>query len=268
MVPNEWFLRYPLHPGEVALVGAGPGDPGLLTVRALSVLAQAEVVLYDNLVSSEILALLPANAERHFVGKERSRHHRTQEEIIADLIRFARAGRRVVRLKSGDPFIFGRGGEEVEALAAAGIPFQVVPGITAAVGAAAYSGIPLTHRRYAHACTFVSGHSHNGREEEEIDWRALAAPFHTVAFYMGRHHLSEICARLIAAGRDPATPAAIIQKATTPQQRIVDGTLATLPTIADQEGIGAPSIVVIGDVVRCRATLTEAAHEVDALLTS
>lgn len=268
MVLKEWLLRYPLYPGEVALVGAGPGDPGLLTLRALAILAQAEVVLYDNLVSAEVLALLPAAAERRFVGKERSRHHRTQEEIIADLIREARAGRRVVRLKSGDPFIFGRGGEEVEALAAAGIPFQVVPGVTAAVGAAAYSAIPLTHRHYAHACTFVSGHSHNGREEEEIDWRALAAPFHTVAFYMGRHHLAEICARLIAYGRDPQTPAAIIQKATTPQQAVAVGTLATLPELADREGIGAPSIVLIGEVVHCRSALLAPAQEERALLTS
>ncbi|GAB6049282.1 hypothetical protein JCM16106_01260 [Hydrogenophilus islandicus] len=257
----EWISRYPLHPGEVALVGAGPGDPGLLTVRALAILSQAETVLYDNLVSAEILALLPPTAERIFVGKERNRHHMRQEETIALLLALARSGRRVVRLKAGDPYIFGRGGEEAEALAREGIPFQVVPGITAAVGAAAYSGIPLTHRYFSHACIFVTGHSHNGRDDDEIDWSTLASPYLTVAFYMGRHNLPLLCQRLIAHGRDPLTPAAIVQKATTPEQKVVTGTLETLPTLADAVGVGAPSIVFVGEAVRCRSLLLAKARE-------
>ncbi|MCX7945409.1 MAG: uroporphyrinogen-III C-methyltransferase [Hydrogenophilus sp.] len=251
---EEWRRRYPLQAGEVALVGAGPGDPGLLTLRALAIVQQAEVVLYDNLVSPEILALVPESAERIFVGKERNHHHKRQEEICALLIALAKSGRRVVRLKAGDPYIFGRGGEEAEALARAGVRCQVVPGITAAVGAAAYSGIPLTHRYFAHACVFVTGHNHNN-QEEEIDWASLACPNLTVAFYMGRHNLSQLCARLIAYGRDPLTPAAIIERATTPHQRVVTGTLQTLPSLADALAVGAPSIVLVGEVVRCRSLL-------------
>lgn len=265
---EHWQHRYPLLSGEVALVGAGPGDPGLLTIRALAIMTQADVVLYDNLVSDEILALLPTSAKTVFVGKERNRHHKRQEEIIALLIEFAHQGQRVVRLKAGDPYIFGRGGEEAEALAQAGIPFQVVPGISAAVGASAYSGIPLTHRHFAHACVFVTGHSHNGREEEEIDWRLLASPNLTVAFYMGRHNLPSLCARLIAHGRDPLTPAAIVQKATTAEQRLITGTLETLPLLADATGIGAPSIVFVGEVVRCRILLESRKGETERAVLS
>ncbi len=235
------------NPGEVQLVGTGPGDPELLTLRALRLIQLADVVLYDNLVGDAILALLPPAAERIYVGKRRSQHALRQEAINALMVELARAGRRVLRLKGGDPFIFGRGGEEIETLSAAGIPFQVVPGITAALGAAASTGIPLTHRELAQACTFVTGSLQDG--SMDLDWPALARPRQTLVIYMGLLALPTLCERLIAHGRAPDTPAAVIQQATLPQQRLVVGTLQSLPQQVADAGLRAPTVILVGEVV-------------------
>ncbi len=215
------------HRGEVYLVGAGPGDPELLTLRALKLIERAEVVLYDNLISAAVLDLIPPGVERIYVGKRRANHTLRQEEINALLVAQARMGRRVLRLKGGDPFMFGRGGEEIDSLAANGIPFEVVPGITAALGVAAFAGIPLTHREHAQACLFVTGHLKDG--SMDLDWPALARPRQTVVVYMGLLCLPVLCAKLIEHGQSPDLPAAVVQHGTTPTQRVVTGTLATLP---------------------------------------
>ena len=240
-------LPPPVAPGEVVLVGTGPGDPELLTVRAARLLQSADVVLYDNLVSAEILALLPLATERIYVGKQRRRHALAQEEINHRMVELARQGRQVLRLKGGDPFIFGRGGEELEYLAAAGVPFRVVPGITAAVGVAAAAGIPLTHRDHAQSCTFVTGHLQDG--SMALDWPLLARPRQTVVVYMGLLGLPDLCARLIEHGRAASTPIAIIQQGTTPRQRVITGTLATLPALVAGAGLQAPTLIVVGEVV-------------------
>jgi len=233
--------------GEVYLVGAGPGDPELLTLRALRLIQDADVVLYDSLIAPEILELLPRTAERIHVGKRRNRHTLPQEQIHTLMIEMARSGRRVLRLKAGDPFIFGRGGEELEALTAAGIACHVVPGITAAIGASASARIPLTHRNLAQSCTFVTGHQQDG--SSELDWAALARSRQTLVIYMGLHGLENLCARLIEHGLGPDTAAAIIQQATRPEQRVVVGTLQSLPEQAVAEGIKAPTVIMVGDVV-------------------
>lgn len=240
-------LPSPSVPGEVVLVGTGPGDPELLTVRAARLLQSADVVLYDNLVSAEILALLPPATQRIYVGKQRRRHALAQEEINQRMVELARQGRQVLRLKGGDPFIFGRGGEELEYLAAAGVPFRVVPGITAAVGVAAAAGIPLTHRDHAQSCTFVTGHLQDG--SMALDWPMLARPRQTVVVYMGLLGLPVLCARLIEHGRAASTPVAIIQQGTTPRQRVITGTLATLPALVGGAGLQAPTLIVVGEVV-------------------
>jgi uroporphyrin-III C-methyltransferase/precorrin-2 dehydrogenase/sirohydrochlorin ferrochelatase len=242
------------HCGEVYLVGGGPGDPDLLTFKALRLMQQADVVLHDRLISPEILNLVRRDAERIYVGKKRSHHHVAQEDINALLVKLAREGKRVVRLKGGDPFIFGRGGEEVETLMEEGIPFQVVPGITAASGCAAYAGIPLTHRDHAQSCQFVTGNLKNG--SVNLDWEKLALPNQTTVIYMGLAGLPHICESLIKHGRSPDLPAALIQQGTTRHQRVFTGTLATLPDIINQEEIKPPTLIVIGSVISLHNKLT------------
>jgi len=242
-----------MRPGRVYLVGAGPGDPDLLTLRAAKLLAQAEVIVHDHLVSPAILELGRAEAPRIYAGKERGNHSLTQSELNQLLVRLAREGKRVIRLKGGDPFIFGRGGEEVEALAAAGIAFEVVPGITAACGIAAYAGIPLTHRDYAHSCLFVAGHLKDG--SVDLDWDALVRPGRTLIVYMGLLGLPTLCRELAAHGMPAATPAAIVQHGTTSSQRTVVGTLATLPQLAHTAHLAPPTLIIVGDVVQLHEKL-------------
>ncbi|MBK9674110.1 MAG: uroporphyrinogen-III C-methyltransferase [Betaproteobacteria bacterium] len=239
--------------GRVFLVGAGPGDPELLTLRAYRLLQEADVVVHDNLVSPAVLALLPATAERIYVGKERDNHTLPQEEINALLVRLARDGRRVLRLKGGDPFIFGRGGEEIDTLAAEGVPFEVVPGITAALGVASYAGIPLTHRDHAQACLFVTGHLKDGTMD--LDWSALARPRQTIVVYMGLLGLSTLCAELVRHGAPADLPIAVVQQGTTVRQRVVTGTLTTLPALAAAAQLRPPTLTIVGTVVRLRERL-------------
>jgi uroporphyrinogen III methyltransferase/synthase len=238
------------RPGTVHLVGAGPGDPGLLTVRAAEVLRSCQSCVYDYLVNPAILALLPVSAERHYVGKRGGGESATQEEINAILIAQARLHRRVVRLKGGDPFLFGRGGEEADALATAGVPFSVVPGVTSGIAVPAYAGIPITHRAASSAVVFATGHRSPGKDDGP-HWEALAR-VETLVLYMGMHRLDEICAALIGHGRAATTPVAVVQWGTYPRQRVVVGTLATIAADTRAAGLGAPAITVVGDVVRYR----------------
>lgn len=234
--------------GRVYLVGAGPGDPDLLTVKARRLIESAGTVVHDRLVGGAILDLLPPEADRIFVGKSTRHHPVPQPEINAILVRLALDGRRVLRLKGGDPFVFGRGSEEAIALAEAGIPFEVVPGVTAACGCGAYAGIPLTHRGLATGVRFVTGHC---REDQELDlnWASLADPATTLVFYMALANLPEIRHRLIDAGLDPATPAAIVSAGTTGSQTLCIATLADLPERAAERGLPTPSLTIIGNVV-------------------
>ena len=242
-------------PGSVWLVGAGPGDPGLLSVLALHALDHADIVVYDALVDPRILALAPAGAALDHAGKRGGRPSPSQPDISARLIRLAQEGRRVLRLKGGDPCVFGRGGEEALALATAGIPFRIVPGITAGIGGLAYAGIPVTHRDINSAVTFVTGHSSDGAVPDGVDWEAIAGGSPVIVLYMGLRHIAAIAARLIAAGRMPDEAVAIVSKATTPAQKVVVTSLAEAASAAAVAGIEGPTIIAIGEVVRLHAAL-------------
>lgn len=239
--------------GEVYLVGAGPGDPDLLSFRALRLMQQCDVVLYDRLVSEPIMALVNPQATQLYVGKQRSDHAVPQESINAQLVELAKQGKRVLRLKGGDPFIFGRGGEEIETLAAEGVHFQVVPGITAAAGCASYAGIPLTHRDHAQVCLFVTGHLKDGTVN--LDWPALARVQQTVVIYMGLQGLPVICEQLINHGLPHTHPIALIAEGTRSSQHVLTGTLATLPALVGAETIKPPTLIIVGNVVSLREKL-------------
>ncbi|EGR0479111.1 uroporphyrinogen-III C-methyltransferase [Vibrio cholerae] len=243
--------RSQLQAGEVALVGAGPSDPELLTVKALSYLQQADVVLYDYLVSDEIMALIPSETILVCVGKRAGHHSVPQEKTNQLLVDFARQGYRVVRIKGGDPFMFGRGGEELEVLFEAGVKFQVVPGITAAAGATAYAGIPLTHRDYAQSALFVTGHLK--AQAEDLDWSTLARGKQTLVIYMGLSNAAAIAEQLQLHGRQASTPVAIIERGTQVNQQVLIGTLQTLPSLASQAQ--SPALIVVGEVVALAAKL-------------
>jgi len=242
--------------GRVVLVGAGPGDPELITLKAARVLGRADVVVYDHLVSPAVLEYAPQTAARVYVGKERDRHTLPQQEINHLLVALARAGKHVVRLKGGDPFVFGRGGEEMQALAQEGIHCEVIPGITAACGIAAATGVPLTHRDYAHGCVFVTGHLRDG--SMDLDWDALARPRQTIVIYMGLRGLAVVAQQLIAHGLAATTPAMVVENGTNPQQRVVTGTLATLPALVEASALRSPALAVVGEVVRCRDAIAAA----------
>ncbi len=239
--------------GEVYLIGAGPGDPDLLTFRALRLMQQADVVVHDRLVSQQVIDLARRDAERIYVGKERANHAVPQEDINHMLVRLAKEGKRVCRLKGGDPFIFGRGGEEIDTLVEEGVSFQVVPGITAASGASSYTGIPLTHRDYSQSVVFATGHLKNGMMD--INWPGLVQPNQTLVFYMGLVGVKTICKELVAHGMSKDMPMALVQKATMVDQRLFTGTLENMPDIVEREEIKAPTLIIVGEVVKLHEKL-------------
>lgn len=246
------------HRGEVFLVGAGPGDPDLLTFRALRLMQACDVCVYDKLVSPEVMELVRRDAELIYVGKARNQHTLPQEEINELLAKIALQGKRVLRLKGGDPFIFGRGGEEIETLMQHGVPFQVVPGITAANGVSSYAGIPLTHRDYSQSCLFITGHlkaAANGEFVLDLDWQAMARPRQTLVIYMGLVGMQQICERLIAHGVSPDMPAAVVQQGTTQHQKVVTATLKDLHEKVQAAQIKAPCLTIVGEVVQLREKL-------------
>ena len=239
---------------KVYLVGAGPGDPELLTVKALRLIQQVDVVVYDRLISEEILSLIPAGTSRIYVGKQAGNHIFNQQQINALLVQLAQDGRQVVRLKGGDPYTFGRGSEEAQALRDHAIDFEVIPGITAATACAAYAGIPLTHRGLARSVQFITGHL---KQDDELshDWVQLTDPQTTLVFYMGMYNLEEICNRLIEAGRNPTTPVAVVENGSTTQQRRLCSDLFNLPLAVEREGLGSPALIIVGEVVKLAETL-------------
>lgn len=243
--------------GKVYLVGSGPGDPELLTLKARRLIDDAEVIIYDQLPGKAILDSIPVNAEKIDVGKYAGNHTMTQSEINALLVQKAKEGKRVVRLKGGDPYVFGRGGEEAEVLAAEGIEFEVVPGITSAIAVPAYAGIPVTHRESTSMVTFITGHEDPGKFESGLDWETLAKFGGTIVILMGVKMLGRNAEELIKHGKDPATPVAVIERGTRPDQRVTVGTLANIADLAKEYKIKAPAITVIGDVVKMHAILGE-----------
>lgn len=249
-------------PGQVALVGGGPGDPDLITVRGLNLLRQADVIFYDNLVNAQLLDYARRDAEKIYVGKKRAFKGIRQEAINELMVTHALQGQQVVRLKGGDPFIFGRGGEEIEQLAAHGIPFVVVPGISAALGGASYAGIPLTHRTVSQSVRFVTGH--RATDRANLDWPELAKPGQTLVVYMGLPALSEILAQLIAHGRAPDTPAALIEKATLPAERLIEGTIANLAQRVAAAAVTGPTLIIIGEVVGYRVASPDSKESIDS----
>lgn len=259
--------------GRVYLVGAGPGDPELLTLRAVRLLEKADVVVYDHLVSTAVLAFVSPTAERIYAGKRRNEHTLRQEQINALLVKLAQQGKQVVRLKGGDPFIFGRGGEELQALAAHGIAFEVVPGVTAASGVSCYAGIPLTHRDHAQSCLFITGHLKDGTAD--LDWPSLVRPHQTVVIYMGLGGLAEICRQLMAHGASPSQSIAVVQDGTISTQHVVIGSLADMPERVAQAGLQSPCLILIGEVVKLHdalawfapsATADTAAHQAPSVI--
>lgn len=246
--------KVPAVQGEVYLVGAGPGDPDLLTFKALRLMQQADVVLYDRLVAPEIVDMCRRDADRIYVGKAASRHSLPQDQINAHLVELAQQGKRVLRLKGGDPFIFGRGGEEIEELAQNGVPFQVVPGITSASGCSCYAGIPLTHRDYAQSVRFVTGHLKDS--SLNLPWHELVSDNQTVVFYMGLGTLPDIAVQLQAHGRSADTPVAVIERGTMAQQRVITGSLSTIAERVREAALQTPSLIIVGEVVALRERLS------------
>jgi uroporphyrin-III C-methyltransferase/precorrin-2 dehydrogenase/sirohydrochlorin ferrochelatase len=239
--------------GRVYLVGAGPGDPELLTLRAVRLLERADVVVYDNLVSSAVLDFVAKNAERIYAGKRRNEHTMRQEQINALLVKLAQDGKQVVRLKGGDPFIFGRGGEELQTLASHGVAFEVVPGVTAASGVSSYAGIPLTHRDFAQSCLFVTGHLKDGTAD--LDWPNIVRPRQTVVIYMGLGGLPEICRQMILHGAPPDLPIAVVQDGSIATQKVVTGTLTDMPERVALAKLKSPCLTIIGEVVKLHDSL-------------
>jgi len=246
--------------GTVFLVGAGPGDPELITLRAWKLIREADVILYDYLIDDSILQDAKGGAVLVYVGKQRGRHSMPQDEINKQLIEYAAANQCVVRLKGGDPFVFGRGGEEALALVAEGIPFEIVPGVTAAVAACSSACIPLTHRNIASSASFITGHEAPGKKDTDLDYEVLAKTSGTLVFYMGLHNIETICENLIKNGLSGETPAAIVEAATMPQEKILTATVATLAQCCQEHQCQPPGLIIIGEVVGLRRELTEVAH--------